>query len=67
MLDQVLHQSGMNLRLRDGSTTQDDWQMLLKGDPSIADNKGDFSDAVHQLGNPIARVNAIHASTALHL
>ena len=57
MLDQVLRQSGMDpetqifrellLRLRDGSTTQEDWQMLLTRDPSTADNRGDFSDAVH--------------------
>lgn len=57
VLDQVLRQSGMDpatqifrqllLRLRDGSTTQEDWQMLLTRDPSIADDSGNFSDAVH--------------------
>ena len=90
ILDQILRQSqndeetnefrSLLSRLRDGQTTRNDWQLLLKRTPEQATNASDFSDTVrlfydresvasynidklHELG-PIARINAVHSSSA---
>ena len=91
ILDHVLRQGGTDpvalrfrellLRLRAGTVTHDDWQMLLACSPNKVTNCADFVDALRllygkesvaqynmrkleSLGEPIARINAIHSNTA---
>ena len=56
VLDQVLRQSDTNstnqrfrdlLKLRDGTVTHEDWQMLLQRDPNKVTNTAHFEDALH--------------------
>ena len=56
ILTTVLRQAGNNAaiqafrdlltRLRDGTVSYDDWQLLLKRTPQHADNAADFTEAV---------------------
>ncbi len=91
VLEQVLRQGGVDpealsfrellMRLRNGTTTQEDWRMLLQRSPQQVSNCEEFSDAVRldydkasvaqynldklqSLGEPIARISAIHSNTA---
>jgi len=89
ILDEIVRESGASqeqvlfrdlLRLRNGESTEEDWQLLSRS-PSAITNLTEFDDAVHlfynkdkvaqfnaqklnSLGTPIARINAVHSCSS---
>ena len=91
ILKQILRQNGSSddvvrfrellLRLRNGETTMEDWNLLLTRTPTNVSNKSSFTEATYlyydkvsvtsfnidrlkTIGQPIARVNALHSHRA---
>jgi len=69
ILDEMVRQSGASqeqvlfrdlLRLRNGESTEEDWQLLLSRSPSAITNLTEFNDAVHLFYNKdkVAQFNA---------
>ena len=71
ILDEMVRQNGSNqeqvmfrnllLRLRNGESTEEDWQILLSRAPSAVSNQTEFNDAVHLFYNKdaVAQYNVL--------